>query len=633
MAIDVDKKSVQQLQVETLFGGEGTKVPQKLSRDSNVKPASSKAADKSSKFSIRLDISTINGLVDLANEMILTRNQLYSTIADYRDTIDDLAPILHNLNRLTSEIQEKVMYTRMQPINVIFNKFPRIIHDTAKMLDKNIAVEIIKDDVTLDKYMLESLTDPITQIVKNSADHGIEDALKRIKAGKPEKGIISLNAYMQDGSAIIEIIDDGAGIDKDKLTNKALERGVVTEEELSVMDDNEIFGLMFEPGISTAETITNLSGRGVGMDIVKTNIEKLGGSIYIESELGIGTVVRLNMPITLSVTRSLIVTIDSITYAIPEISIERIVRVWSDKDTRHLERVNDSLVLSLDGQVIPVVTMSEITAKSLGMPPPSAESLLIKAHQTDVIKCLIIRVLNKSFALLIDDALEIEQILVKPLPIYLQNCLCYSNVTVLGSGKAVTVLNAEGIIELMDIENIDKEIADELLQKEADKENKVKDSNEKQFIIFKCSGTEYFAVETKDISRIEVVSQNDIQEIGTANFINIANETIRVLRPEAYAPVRKRAYSSEKLYMLTLKNSNSHLGLLVGKVIDKIEGDFTLDTEQFYSDFIYGTSVFDEKVLIFLNTIAIAEDVERTKVQKRISGKAAKAAKAVKGAL
>jgi len=625
MAIEVDSRCVHQLQADVIFGIGKSKEILKSKGDASDKATQGKAADKTGKFSIRLDIATINGLVDLANEMILTRNQLYSTVADYRDTIDDLAPILHNLNRLTSEIQEKVMYTRMQPINVIFNKFPRIIHDTAKMLNKDIAINIVKDDVMLDKYMLESLTDPITQIVKNSADHGVEAPEKRRKSGKPNKGVITLDAYMQDGAAIIEIKDDGAGIDKEALKRKAIERGVTTEEALEYMDDNEIYGLMFEPGISTADAVTSLSGRGVGMDIVKTNIEKLGGSIHIESELGKGTVVRLSMPITLSVTRTLIVTIDSIDYAIPEISIERIIRICNETETRHLERVNDSLVLSLDGQIIPVVTMWEIAAKALGEPHPSADTLLMNACVHDVIKCLIIRVQEKCYALLIDDALEIEQILVKPLPVYLQDCKCYSSVTVLGSGKAVAVLSAEGIAELMEIDNINKENDDESGVQTQESEDSSK-TEEKQYVVFKCSGTENYAVETKDISRIEIIEKNDIQEIGTASFVNIAEETIRMIRPETYAPVRKRAYNAERLYLLTLKDSTSSIGLLVGKVLDKIEGVFTLDTEQIYSDYIHGTSVVDEKVLIFLNTSAIAEDVERMKEQKRVAKRVRKGA-------
>ena len=577
----------------------------------NVQPPK-KTADKEDSFFVRLDISVINGLLDLANEMILTRNQLFSAMSGNEKALPGISPVLHDLSRLTSEIQEKVMFTRMQPINVIFSKFPRIIRDTAKSLNKDIGVVIVRDDVTLDKYLLEALTDPITQLVKNSADHGLESAERRAEAGKSEKGIITLNAYMRDGSAIIEVTDDGAGIDKDALKNKALERGIVQEEALSVMSDSDIYNLMFEPGISTARKVTNLSGRGVGMDIVKTNIEKLGGLIEIESEVGKGTTVRLKMPLTLSVIRTLIVTIDSITYAVPELNIERIVRIGDETDSKRIERINKSLALSLNGRIIPLVTMSEIAAKARGGGPVPVDEILEKSRRGGVAKCLVLRADGKTFALLIDDALETEQVLVKPLPMYLQNCPCYSNVTVLGSGKAVTILDAEGVMRFMGIENIEKDADEVIIKPEED---------EKQVIIFKCSGTEYFAVETAEISRIEVIDPNSIQEIGKGRFVNIADETVRVLRPEDYTPVRKRSYSDDKLYMLTFKKSAFPLGLLVSKVLDKVEAVFSLDKSQLYSDFIFGTSVYNEKILIFLNLDAIAEDVENDKVSKRITKK------------
>ena len=618
MAIEIDKKHVRLLHKEAIFKRDGPGGVKTQADKPDAVQADKKALNQASGFYIRLDISVINGLLDLANEMILTRNQLFSVLSGYQDSIADLAPILHDMNRLTSEIQEKVMFTRMQPVSVIFNKFPRIIHDTAKALKKDITVEIIKGDVALDKYLLESLTDPITQIVKNSADHGIESAERRVAAGKPKKGAITLTAYMQDGSAIIEIKDDGAGIDINALKRKAIERGVTTEEALSVMTINEVYNLMFEPGISTANQVTNLSGRGVGMDIVKTNIEKLGGSIEIESELGTGTAVKLIMPLTLSVIRTLIVTIDSISYAVPEINVERVVRIWNNTSSKRIERVNKSLVLSLDGRIIPVVTMTEIEAKSRGRKPASPDAILERSQRDGVIKCLVLRADGRSFALLIDDALETEQILVKPLPVYFQRCSCYSNVTVLGSGKAVMVLDAEGIMRFMGVDHIERELAEAEADVSVAVDEAKGESGEKQHILFTCSGSEYYAVDIENISRIETISVGDIQEVGRGQFINIAGETIRVIRPEDFAPVKKRSYADEKLHLLTMNNTASPVGLLVRHVLDKVEDDFIIDEGQVYSDYVYGTCAYNERVLIFLNAAVIAEDVENDKVKKKI---------------
>jgi len=620
IAIGIDKSNIHILTKKDVFGedsDENAKIIKTASAD-NKKALIKSLPEKTNNVSIRLDISDINKLMDLANELVLTRNQLFSIVTEYKKTIIGLTPLLHDINHLTSEIHEKIMFTRMQPISVIFNKFPRIIRDTAKALNKDIMVNILRDDITLDKYLLEELADPITQLVKNAADHGIESAKERITSGKPQKGTITLNAYKHDGSAIIEVTDDGAGIDIDTLKNKALEYGIITREIFVSMPKNEVYNLIFKPGISTAKQVTNLSGRGIGMDIVKTNIEKSGGSIEIESEFGIGTTMRLKMPVTLSVINTLIVNIDSITYVVPELNVEHIVRICNSGSKR-LEKVNKSLVLINDGKIIPVITMNQIESKIKGIQPVSADTVLERYHAENITKCLILKIDGKSFALLIDDALETEQVLVKPLPVYLQNCPCYSNVTVLGSGKAVTILDAAGIMRFMNIEDIENEAVKQLLPA-ADTINIDKKTEiEKQIIIFKCSGTEYFAVETIDILRIESIKTKDIQEINNESFININSITWRIVRPEDFAPVNKQEYIEEKLYVLTLKNCMSSIGLLVRNVIDKTENEFNLDNKQIYSDYIYGTGICNEKILIFLNPSAIIDHVENLKTSKKIT--------------
>jgi len=355
------------------------------------------------------------------------------------------------------------------------------------------------------------------------------------------------------------------------------------------------------------------------MDIVKTNIENLGGTIEIESEVDVGTTMRLKVPLTLSVTRSLIVTIDSISYAVPELNVERIVRIWSDSPSKRIEKINKSLVLSLDGRIIPIVTINEIDDKAKGVETASADDVLKKFEHSGVAKCLVLRADGKCFALMIDDALETEQVLVKPLPIYLSSCMCYSNVTVLGSGQAVMILDAEGIMRFMKVDNIEEEAA-KLLSADTEDDDATGDII-RQVMLFNCSGKEYFAVDIEEISRIEIIDPGDIQEVGKNFFINIAGETIRVIRPEDYSPVKKRAYTEDTLYLLNLKNSISPTGLLVQKVIDKVDDMFILDSGQVPSRFIKGTSAYNEKVLIFLNTGAIAEDIETKKTGKRTAVK------------
>lgn len=612
IATELDYKSIHLLGKGDIFPSESTVIkPKEQSAEAADSVDPVKPRGNESSFSMRLDISVINGLLDLANEMILTRNHLLSATAMHTKNIAGLAPILHDMNRLTGEIQEKVMFTRMQPISVIFDRFPRIIRDTAKILGKDITVSILNEDVTLDRYLLESLTDPITQLVKNSADHGLEHAEKRIAAGKSKKGTITLNARMHDGSAFIEVMDDGVGIDVDALKNKAIENGVLSEEKAATATKNEIYSLIFEPGMSTAKKISSLSGRGVGMDIVKNNVEKLGGAIEIESEPGEGTTVRLKVPLTLSVIRALIVLIDNIPYAVPDLNVERIVRIYGDTPGKRLERVSKSIVLSLDGQIIPVVTMDEIESAINGTKPVSVKKALNQYQRDGITKCLVLRGGGKIFALLIDDALDTEQILVKSLPIYFRNCPCYSSATVLGSGRAVMILDAEGIMRFMDIGDIE---ADNKGIATLSEDEKV---THRQVVIFRCSGKEYYAVEISDVSRIERIDSGDIQVIGKIEYVNIGEETIRLIRPEDYSPAKKQRCTTEKLSVITLKNSTAPMGFLATEVIDKVDDDFLLTSEQIRSDYITGTSAYNEKVLIFLDSDAIAIKIENEKVNKK----------------
>jgi len=327
------------------------------------------------------------------------------------------------------------------------------------------------------------------------------------------------------------------------------------------------------------------------------------------------------MPLTLSVINTLIVNIDSIAYAVPESNVEHIVRINNKSDlNQRIDKINKSLVLSFNKRIIPVITMNEIEAKAKGIQPVSADEVLERCRSGDITKCLILRADGRSLAILIDDAIETEQILVKPLPIYLQNCPCYLSVTVLGNGKAVTILDAAGIMKFMGIEDIEKDAVQKLLPADEEINSDKKTGLEKQVIIFKCSGSEYYAVETHNILRIEIIKTKDIQEIADEHFINIAGLTRRVIRPENFAPVEKRDYTEEKLYLLTLKNVPS-MGFLVKKVVDKAEDVFMLDNEQLYSDFIFGTGIFKEKILIFLNPDAIAENVENNKKSRKITGK------------
>jgi two-component system chemotaxis sensor kinase CheA len=544
-------------------------------------------------LSIRMDIKTVNGLMDLANELILTRNRLLASLEGHAMAQPGLASVLQDMNRLTGDIQEKIIRARMQPLGGLFGKFPRIIHDIARALGKDIHLEVAGGDIKLDKYLLDSLSDPIAQLVNNAADHGIEAPERRRALGKPEQGVVTLCAYIYDGKAVIEITDDGAGLDFSALMAKAIERGAVPKERLALLTRAEIAALAFLPGVSTATRLTNVSGRGVGMDIVKTNIERLGGTIEIDSEQGAGTTIRIKMPQTLSAAGTLIIKENGILYGVPEGNVEHIARVAASNPARRLDMVNGSLMLGFDGQLMPVVSLAAAEAKDKGGTPPGAAAIA-KRLSAGVLKCLVLKTGDKNFALLIEDAVAAVQALVSPLPLYLRGCRCYSGVTVLGSGDAIAILDAAGIKRLAGVEGSPRVEPPEVKPVRAGG----------QAIVFKGSEG-LFALNAQDVARIERISPAGIREIGERRFVDIAGRAVRVLCPEDYAPVERREYPGERLYLVTLGGEGPPAGFLAGKVLDRVACAYTAASGDIGGKYVLGAGAYGSRTVIYLDTAAI----------------------------
>ncbi|MDR2888555.1 MAG: chemotaxis protein CheA [Lachnospiraceae bacterium] len=558
-----------------------------------------------SELSIRLDVTKVNELMDLANEMILTRNRLQSVLKrDTVKTVAGLALILQDMNRLTGEIQEKTVQTRMQSVNVIFSKFPRMIRDTARTLRKDIGLTIYGEEITLDKYLLEALSDPITQLIKNSADHGIEAADRRVALGKPEQGTITLGAWRQDGMAIIEVTDDGAGIDEEALRRKALERAVVTPKQLETMTRRNVLALIFEPGLSTATQVTNVSGRGVGMDIVKNNIEKLGGMIEVDSEPNRGTSIRLRLPLTMSALRALIVTIDSVPIAIPETSIDRIVRIIVAVPSRRFDIIDDQLVLIQNDWQVPVVSLTDLDRRSKGMTARTSVEQMAALNGRSVNKCLIMKAGVRYFALLIDEAVQTEETLVKPLPLYLRNCHCYSSVTVLGSGQAVMVLDAEGLLQYSGIVgSLKVEVVDETEDERQDMHS---------VIVFGETGEDLLAVKYSQVARIERIDTTGIISDEKDSRIMIAGKAVRVIEPKDYVPVRSVDMKRQHLCLIVVRNEEEKVGFLTEKVYNQVDTHFSVG-ERPMSDYIVGVGTYKSKKLVLLDDTKI---IRKSKEQR-----------------
>ncbi|MBU1161581.1 MAG: chemotaxis protein CheA, partial [Proteobacteria bacterium] len=348
-------KTTSEIQEETVLECINEEEPEK-ENVSEIKVGDTKTCMGASDASLRVNVSLLDTLMNLAGELVLSRNQLLQAISSGDPRAAETSG--QRIDLITSELQEAIMLTRMQNIGIVFNKFPRVVRDLAGNLGKNVELFLKGKEVELDKTIIEAIGDPLTHLVRNSVDHGIEFPEDRNKAGKNITGKIILNAYHEAGQVNIEIYDDGKGLDGQKLAEIAVAKGMVTEDQVRMMSDKEKLNFIFMPGFSTAEKVTDVSGRGVGMDVVKTNLDRLGGVIDIDSKLGKGTTIRIKLPLTLAIIPSQIIVAGGDRYAIPQVNLEELLRIPANQVKDRVEIVGDAEVVRLRGKLLPLIKLA-----------------------------------------------------------------------------------------------------------------------------------------------------------------------------------------------------------------------------------------------------------------------------------
>ncbi len=383
--------------------------------------------------SIRVDVGLLDNLMNLVGELVLARNQILQFTQ--RTENSGLTSASQRLNLITTELQESVMKTRMQPIGTVWNKIPRVVRDLASSIGKDVQVVMDGKGTELDKTIIEAIKDPMVHLVRNAVDHGIEPAEARVAAGKPAQGTLSLRAYHEGGHVNIEIGDDGGGIATDVVLKKAVERGLVSPEKAGRMSEREICQLVFLPGFSTAAKVTNVSGRGVGMDVVKTNIEKIGGTIDIVSREGHGATFKIKIPLTLAIIPALMVTSGDDCYAIPRVSLLELVRFDLDEVPRKIETVHGAHVYRLRGDLLPLVYLNDLLG--IESPEGGVEAFNIVVLQSN----------DTPFGLVVDQVNDTEEIVVKPLNRMLKELAVYAGATIMGDGQVALILDVHGLAE------------------------------------------------------------------------------------------------------------------------------------------------------------------------------------------
>jgi two-component system chemotaxis sensor kinase CheA len=400
-------------------------------RDGPESPRSGRAADES----IRVDVGHLERLINLVGELVLARNQILQHPAVQADGA--LQQICQRLSNLTTELQEGVMKTRMQPIGTVFNKLPRVVRDLAMACGKQVRIDIEGRETELDRTLVDAIKDPLTHVIRNCVDHGIEAPEDRRTAGKADEGVLSLRAFHEAGQVIVEVADDGAGIAVDRVRQKAVRQGLIAPTHAERMSDREVCELIFLPGFSTRDAVTNLSGRGVGMDVVRTNIERIGGSVDLDSRAGHGMTLRMKLPLTLAIIPVLIVGAAGQRFAIPQVNLVELVSVGADR----IETLHGARLLRLRETLLPLVDLQEV----LGLSAPGTGKSPGDDADAPPRSVVIVSADGRTFGLLVDDIDDTQEIVVKPLNKLVKSLGCFSGATILGDGDVALILDVPGL--------------------------------------------------------------------------------------------------------------------------------------------------------------------------------------------
>ncbi len=656
------------------------------SAESNSK-SEKKVLSRSSDDTLRVKVNLLNNLMNLAGELVLGRNQIMQQfnrkLLDLLDNIHSLESIHHSLDvmgkkitdvaksdssglpsvvsteierfkklcdstmsitlkeipgigtslqsldSVTSMLQENIMQTRLQPVSMVFNKFPRVVRDLAHKLGKQIELEMSGQEVELDKSIIETLSDPLNHLIRNCCDHGIETVQGRISSGKSPSGTIVLSAYQEGGKVIIAIEDDGKGIDTEKVRQYALKRNIINELEADALSEHDLRMLIMKPGFSTAESISDISGRGVGMDVVRSNIEKLGGTITIESEKGKGSRFFLTLPLTLAIIPSLIVSAEGINFAIPQVGVEELIRIRAFEITKKIERIQGAEVTRLRGKLLPLVRLADIlNLEPTFVHPVTGERLPDKrARWSDrrgkpvdneseetkderrngkqdrrdnihnAVKIVILKTGQHLFGLVVDKVFDSEEIVVKPLPEVLKSTQCYAGATIMGDGKVAMILDPGGIATKAALKFFNSENEKNQLMEKIEKQKELKQN----LLLFSNSTAEQFGIDLNAITRIEFINRNEIEKIGNREFIKRDGHSVSLIRIHDFLPVSSPEAMPEEFYLLLPRMTSSHIGIIAGQVFDIINADLKVDKKDIRGTGILGSTIINNKLVILLN--------------------------------
>ncbi len=527
-----------------------------------IEPPSDAHGTTSSESSVRVDVVLLDKLMNLVGELVLARNQILQLRAQTGDTA--FAGTSQRLNLITTELQEGVMKTRMQPIGNVWNKFPRVVRDLARQCHKQVRLDMEGAETELDRTIIEAIKDPLTHVVRNAIDHGIESPDERAAKGKNPTGRLSLRAFHEGGRVNIVIADDGAGIDPERVRQTAIRKGVVTAERAARMSDREAVALVFAPGFSTAAQVTNLSGRGVGMDVVKTNIEKIGGNVEIESHPGQGMTLKIRIPLTLAIVPALIITDGGERYAIPQVSLVELVRVEGAAARANVEYIQGAPLYRLRGNLLPLVYLH----RALGEP----ERAVPANDDERVLNIVVVQADEHQFGLVVDGVSDTEEIVVKPLGKEIKGVTLFAGATIMGDGRVALILDVMGLAQRAGVltNARDRERASGRVASQSQADDKT------TMLLFQVEGDGRIALPLSMVARLEEFPRERVERAGRRSVVQYRNEILPLIDVCQALHGEPTAVGDGPLQVVVYAEEGRSVGLVVQRILDIVHEPLVL---------------------------------------------------------
>lgn len=548
---------------------------------------------------VRVNVGVLDRLMNLIGELVLARNQMVQMIKVSNDVTANTQAACQRLNLVTSDLQEQVMKTRMQPVARVFEKIPRMVRDLARMTGKQVITQIDGTATEIDKALVEAIRDPVMHIVRNAVDHGIESPEERIANGKPPQGTLFVRASHEGGMVTIEVEDDGRGMDPKALRAHAVKKQIITAQEADHLTDREALDLVFRPGFSTAAKVTDISGRGVGMDVVRSHVERAGGQAEIDSTPRKGTTIRLKMPLTLAIIPALLVRTGNQRFAIPQVNLLELVYLNEEQSKTAIEHVRGAAIYRLRGEILPIVRLGSV----LGLESkPSGPG----SHGTYIV---VLAVGARRYGLVVDSIHDTEEIVIKPLHAQLKRLSCYSGATVLGDGGVALILDVVGVATRAGIDMSTQRRAGASIPPSSLGERQ-------QMVVFRAGDNRQCAVPLSMVARLEQISTKSIERVADSEVIQYRDAIMPIIRPEAVLPLGKKASEAAEQSVIVF-DFGQMVGMAVNEVLDVVEVELDATALSQDTKFALGKLVIFDKTTLIIDVYQLVRSLVPTFVKEK----------------